>query len=580
MGEVPLKKLADLNPTAKVGSDTGVSCPLRRPPVSSTLGTDIEGYAPAKPDLSHTPTSRRGALRRFCTKPTRPCFVRMRRLRRFARKFFRRNFVPLPPDHPVNGSFLERVKWWLPLTNYPLARIEELWELALTLVYELDPENFDVKSFIKEETYPEYKDSRCINARSDYCKLILGPYFKAIEEITYDNPHFIKHVPVDKRAQYIYDNLYTPEGKYAASDYTSFEAHFTPEVMYSIEFEYYAYMTSSIGNNIFVTIILVYLAGNNKVQFKAFLVRIYGIRQSGEMCTSLGNGISNLVIMYFVLTESGCTCIFGVVEGDDGLFTFVGNFPTRETFNSLGFDIKLEYHSQLSHASFCGLVFDIEDRVNVTDPRQVLLNLGWIGRKYNFANDKTRMMLARAKGYSLSFTYPACPILSACARYIMRATRSYDIRRFVHQSRNLNAWERTWYQDALAYGSTHGFANLPVSPNTRKLVSDLYGIDEKQQIQLEEYFDSLNELVPLRHPIFDEIMPPVAGHVFTHYVRDVLADDVNYRTDLGDKPGTPIYSTAEQQIVSNEPLVGSFVHSNLGPRARERVRLFRGELTA
>ena len=162
----------------------------------------------------------------------------------------------------------------------------------------------------------------------------------------------------------------------------------------------------------------------------------------------------------------------------------------------------------------------------------------------------------------------------------MRATRSYDIRRFVNQSRNLNAWERTWYQDALAYGSTHGFAHLPISPNTRKLVADLYGIDEKQQIQLEEYFDSLHELVPLRHPIFDEIMPPVAGHVFTHYVRDVLVDDVNYRTDVGDKPGAPIYSTAEQQIVSNEPLVGSFVHSNLGPRARRGVRLFRGELTA
>lgn len=164
--------------------------------MSTSLGFDVDGYAPCKPDLSHAPTARRGGIRRFCTKPTRPCFIKIRRLRRYARRFFRKHFTPLAPDHPVNAEFLERVRWWLPLTNYPEARRLELWNLALTMASEYDVDNFDVKSFIKEETYPEYKDSRCINARSDECKLLLGPYFKAIEEVTYKNPHFIKHVPV------------------------------------------------------------------------------------------------------------------------------------------------------------------------------------------------------------------------------------------------------------------------------------------------------------------------------------------------------------------------------------------------
>lgn len=505
MGEVPLKRLAELNPTATVHPDIGKTDLLRRDPVSSSLGCDIEGYAPPKPDLSHTPTARRGAIRRFCTKPTRPCFVKIRRLRRFARRFFRKNFVALAPDHPVNSSFLERVAWWLPLTNYPAARRDALWTLAQEMVYELDMDNFDVKSFIKEETYPEYKDSRCINARSDECKLILGPYFKAIEEVTYDNPHFIKHVPVNQRAQYIYDKLYTPTGQYVASDYTSFEAHFTPEMMHAIEFEFYSYMSAPVGNNIFMYICYAVLAGENHVKFKSFVVIVYGIRMSGEMCTSLGNGIANLVIMYFVLTEAGCTHIFGVVEGDDGLFTFVGSLPTQAMFNTLGFDIKLDVHDCLSSASFCGLVFDLEDRVNVTDPRQVLINLGWVGRKYNFANSRTRMMLLRAKGYSLAFTYPSCPILSAVARYLLRITKSYDIRHYIENSRNLNQWDRQKLLDAYAYGSTAGFCESPIGDNTRDLVKRLYHIDEDQQRELERYFDSLNQLVPLSHPIFDEI---------------------------------------------------------------------------
>lgn len=574
MGEVSLKRLTDLNPTAVVGRDINSVDLLKRDPVSSSLGCDVEGFAPAKPDLSHTPTSRRGAIRRFSTKPTRPCFIKIRRLRRFARRFFKKHFTALPPDHPVNAPFLERVLWWLPLTNYPAARREELWQLALEMVYELDEENFDIKSFIKEETYPEYKDSRCINARSDKCKLLLGPYFKAIEDVAYENPHFIKHVPVKDRAEYIYQRLYTPDGQYVASDYTSFEAHFTPEMMHAIEFEFYSYMSDPLGNNIFLYVCYQVLAGRNTVRFKSFTIWIWGIRMSGEMNTSLGNGIANLVIMYFVLTGAGCTRIVGVVEGDDGLFTFVGSLPTQTMFNTLGFDIKLEVHSSLSSASFCGLVFDLEDRVNVTDPRQVLINLGWVGRKYNFANNKTRMVLLRAKGYSLAYTYPRCPILSSLARYVLRVTRSYDIRDYVNNSRNLNQWERSWYQEAMAYGSAHGFANDPIGQNTRDLVWKLYGIDDQQQIKIEKYFDSLNELVHLSHPLFDEILPPVSHHVFVHYVRDVRKGDHSYRTDLGDKPGAPIYDAAEKLITAGADLYGERAYSDLSRSRRSRAQQF------
>lgn len=569
-----LKKLSPLNPTAYVSIDYGRKDPLIRDAVSTSLGFDVDGYAPPKPDLSHTPTGRRGAIRRFCTKPTRPCFIKVRALRRYARSFFRKHFTALEPDHPINSEFLDRVNWWLPLTNYPEARRTELWNLALTMASEYDLANFDVKSFIKEETYPEYKDSRCINARSDECKLLLGPYFKAIESITYENKHFIKHIPVHERAEYIYKELWTPDGKYVASDYTSFEAHFTPEMMHAIEFEFYAYMTAPLGNSLFLWICYRVLAGKNNVMFRAFTVKVWGIRMSGEMCTSLGNGIANLTIMYFVLETSGCTNIRGVVEGDDALFTFSGSFPTQAMFNTLGFDIKLEYHENLSTASFCGLVFDLEDRYNVTDPRQILLNLGWVGRRYNNASKKTRMILARAKAFSMLYTYPSCPIIAACSKWILRCTRSHDVVHFIRNSRNLTEWERSWMLDAVTYGKSLIHNAPDPKPNTRDLVKKLYGIDVVQQDALEKYFNSLNELQPMRHPVLDEIMPPVSSHCFDHYVRDCLPNDITYRTDLGDKPFAPKYDPQEKLIQANVPLVGSLEYACLGAQKRRRVALF------
>lgn len=542
--------------------------------MSTSLGFDVDGYAPCKPDLSHAPTARRGGIRRFCTKPTRPCFIKIRRLRRYARRFFRKHFTPLAPDHPVNAEFLERVRWWLPLTNYPEARRLELWNLALTMASEYDVDNFDVKSFIKEETYPEYKDSRCINARSDECKLLLGPYFKAIEEVTYKNPHFIKHVPVHERAEYIYKMLWTPSGRYVASDYTSFEAHFTPEMMHAIEFEFYAYMSRPLGNHLFMWICYHILAGKNNVKFRSFTVRVWGIRMSGEMCTSLGNGIANLTIMFFVLETNGCTHIRGVVEGDDALFTFSGSLPTQVMFNTLGFDIKLEYHDNLETASFCGLVFDIEDRVNVTDPKQLLLNLAWVGRKYNNASRRTQLILARAKAFSMMYSYPACPVITACARWILRCTRSIDIRHYIRESRNFNAWERDKLIEAESYGRALDLANLPIGANTRDLVKKLYNIDEKQQTDLESYFNSLTELQPMRHPVLTEILPPVASHMFDNYVRDVLPDDSKYRTDLGDKPHAPVYDAQEKLIIANKPLVGAFAYAGLSEAKRPRTTLF------
>lgn len=538
-----LKSLAPLNHTATISAIKGVVDQLRRPPVAISLGAHVEGCAPPKPDLSHTKTAIRGSVRRFVTRPLPMDGRQRKRLKRFIKKLLRKELVPLSPDTDFS------VKTWLSKTNYPKARRDELQKVADEMISPHDKEFTVVKSFIKEETYPEYKDARAINSRSDEFKVIAGPYFKAIEEKLYELHWFIKKVPVPERAKYIKDKLWSPNAKYVASDYTSFEAHFTKEVMQTIEFQLYKYMMKNCPNDIFTHVVLAALEGVNHIKFKDFIVNVEAIRMSGEMCTSAGNGFSNLMLMLYALKANGCTEIAGVVEGDDALFSFKGEPPTTEFFANLGFNIKLENHTELNRASFCGLIFDTEDLVNVTDIRQVLLNFGWTTRAYVVANKATRMMLLRAKGFSLAYEYSGCPVLGALARYALRVTRTFSkqkLERYVKESRNINEYERETLLNAInLYPSV---ANAPVPIKTRQLVEDMYGVTKDEQIKIEQYLDSLKTLQPLRLPVIYDHMPEVSKHYYHHYVRDARVGDLYYRLDLSEVGISPKYTIDERYL--------------------------------
>ena len=99
---------------------------------------------------------------------------------------------------------------------------------------------------------------------------------------------------------------------------------------------------------------------------------VTGTRMSGDICTSLGNGFSNLVMNLFVASKCGAS-IKGFVEGDDGIFSW-DVMPDETYFTRMGFNIKLECYEQPSLASFCGRVFDPQDLQQVRDRKSTRLN--------------------------------------------------------------------------------------------------------------------------------------------------------------------------------------------------------------
>jgi len=499
----------------------------KRPVVQVSLGAHVATAACPHPCLLDPTTAVAGARKRFLCKPPLAKPTEVYNLRRFVRDWCRENLVPLPHDTDVS------VESWLEHTNYPDWRKEELRKAWADTGNIWDPEMaqkyFACKSFVKDEVYPKYKHARAINSRSDSFKCAVGPIFKLIEEQVFDHPAFIKHIPMEQRPEYILNKLYREGAIYIATDYTAFEAQFVSELMAACEFELYKFMSEHLPSGLdFMNLVRTVLGGENVCKFRNFVATVSGTRMSGEMCTSLGNGFSNLMFMLYTCRKVGCRNVDGVVEGDDGLFTMVGTPPTQEDFAELGLVIKAEIHTKLETASFCGMVFDLEDRRIITDPRKVMATFGWTSRQYLAVRPHKLRQLLRCKALSLACQYPGAPIIAALARYGLRATASVkqsDCKKMYLKTRDLSSWQRDRFQ-FIVRDSKRG-CDEPVGWNTRILVHELYGIDVNTQLEIEAYLDSLHTLQPLDCDAINMVMPEIWGEYFVSYSSSVGRLDHN-----------------------------------------------------
>jgi hypothetical protein len=401
-----------------------------------------------------------------------------RDLARFVRKWLNKNLVPLSFDTDV--SF----ETWIGEINQTEDRKNELRKIYAEGNTVYQRKYHKCKSFIKEENYTEYKYPRCINSRADEMKVIVGPIFRAIEKKVFKKKWFIKKIPVDQRPDYIYEHVFVQGRKYLATDYSSFESQFTLEIMRDVEFQLYKHMTRFLpGYREFCWFLDNVLGGMNVCWFKMFMVQILATRMSGEMCTSLGTGFSNLMFMLYVCHRLGILDVRGVVEGDDGLFSMRSNLmPTSEHFEWLGLTIKPTVHDQINTASFCGLVFDEEDRTNVPDIRKVLAQLGWTNNRYSRARGTKLDQLLKAKVYSVIAEYNGCPILMPFCRWILSSLGKVRIGDKILS--NMGTYERERLQRALSIMPEI----KPVKPRTRALVSEHQGISLEEQAELELYF--------------------------------------------------------------------------------------------
>jgi len=345
---------------------------------------------------------------------------------------------------------------------------------------EMKEDDGDNEGFVKREWYMLFKFARLINSRTDKFKAYSGRFFRLIESEVYQMKEFIKHVPVTDRPKYIKD-MFEGFNVFYGSDYTSYESSFDTEFMLMCECEMYRHYLKNYP--VQAEYIISKLTGLNKCKFRGFEVRVRGVRMSGDMCTSLGNGFSNLMIFEYMCMRSGVEHRV-VVEGDDALAATSG--PIDETIpGRLGFTLKIDKYDRLEDASFCGMLLSSEG-TRFSDPRKNLIKFGWSHSALAFGGLKVRLGLLRAKSLSLMYENPRCPILTALANRGLQLTQGYKARW------DLDAYKSGMREQILSSRSaTCAEVAQGISATIRADFARLFDITPDVQIAIEEELSRL-----------------------------------------------------------------------------------------
>jgi hypothetical protein len=441
----------------------------------------VPGYAPICLDSNDPATVTDSIYQRLLRDLPDPDTGKLERFKGFVQNFLEQNLSQVRPY-----SFEE----WLERSPYDQNRKAQLRQFHHELrggVPTRDQRE-RISSFIKTESYPTWKQARTINSRSDYFKVYSGPYFKAIEDAVYQLPEFIKHTPVPERPAKI-ATLRKANMRYYATDYTSFESHFVREFMDICECALYRHC---ISDPVARTVICETIMGENSLKYRSGVkAKCVARRMSGDMCTSLGNGFTNLMLTKFVVAEKHGT-LSGFVEGDDGIFATDVELSAAD-YSSLGWTIKIEEVEDPCSASFCGMIFSSSGQI-IRDPRRFVQTFAWT---HSFVNAGPRIMneLLRAKALSTCFETPHCPIVGAMARRALADTVGYAAR-FV---------EDGYHKVPKDVQKVTEFCP---SGDTRVLFEQLYGISPETQLDIEYEistgnWDKVAELMPAPQEMAD-----------------------------------------------------------------------------
>lgn len=385
----------------------------------------IPGYAPLCMDSNDPETVECAFKQRLMRHVPVPKKGILGRLRLFVRHWLRENVrTTMPMD------FEE----WLESTSYNEERKKQLRSVHDELRGGKPTKELcrRISTFVKSEYYPTWKHARMINSRHDAFKVWSGPRFKAIENVVYGIPEFIKHVPVPERPAKI-AALKQAGRKYYQTDFTAFESHFTPQVLRCVECELYSHCLKNDADAKFLCDVI---CGTNSMRTRSGVhAEIEGRRMSGDMCTSLGNGFTNLMLAKFIAHEKRGKLV-GFVEGDDGLFCTDVTLSSSD-YEALGFTIKIEEVADPCEASFCGMIFSESGEI-IREPRKFFQGFGWT-QSFLAAGSTIMDQLLRAKALSTVYETPQCPIVGAIARYALSKTQHVSPR-FVTDGYHNKEW--------------------------------------------------------------------------------------------------------------------------------------------
>lgn len=485
-----------------------------------SLGIHVHGAVSFWPDTTNGDGAILGVMKRIATEMPETESALFLEFESFCINFIERHLkcCIIPSDADLS------VEKWLEGTSYPAFRKAMLLSISQEYVG-LKIKDFVVDSHCKYESYNEPKMFRGIYSRSDKFKTEFGPICAFIGKIFFNLVWFVKYLDSDQKRDRMKELFDTDLVKVFSNDFTSFEATFTKLLM-QIECYFLLFCCQNLPN---VEVIRVWLEriklGKNFLKFKAFVCELEAKRYSGEMDTSLGNSFFNLMFVCFLLHKSGHPERFYVrdfppqIEGDDCLGAFIHPLD-GDLLLRLGAKAKLEFFDSFSEASFCGMVFTGSSNNIVRDPIPCILDFGYVHYRYLNMSNKTRLALIRAKGLSLLYMYPGCPILRSLALFALRITCDISDKFAVSRAikGELNSYKRDMYTQMLSYKFSDKLSGS-VDISSRLLVESKFRVPVFAQLEIERYLDGKNDVSPINCPVLLEYCGSArSGHFQTHVV--------------------------------------------------------------
>jgi len=286
---------------------------------------------------------------------------------------------------------------------------------------------YEITSFIKKELYDEHKESRTIAGPSDLVKCLTAFAIKPIEQQVY-NHHYIKHhsrqevIDMVNKIRYQYPTLYE-------TDYTSFEGTISSEIMKHVELKIFEHFLQN-NKEIYEIIERIDLAPTVYKFNQSTYAKMSGSRKSGCLWTSLGNGLTNEILMRYLARKNDVDIEY-LVEGDDGLIGTHGVIDFAP-LASLGFKVKAEACTDINELSFCGMIFSVKHKLTCK-LESTLNQFGYsfdkeIANSVNLQKNMRRLGLLKAKAMSYYYMYPTTPVISELSAWIIDNTSHISIR--------------------------------------------------------------------------------------------------------------------------------------------------------
>lgn len=307
---------------------------------------------------------------------------------------------------------------------------------------------------------------------------------------------YFKYVPVEQKRKFLDDRFDLPGLRYMATDYTAFESHFDKEMLESVEFQLYEYMTSQLPTGKeFMQDMRIQLR-TNTCKFGNVTAKVKATRMSGEMTTSLGNSFTNLMVYLFLHRDDpGADC---VIEGDDCLGCYTKRLPTKEDYEKLGLTVKIVPVPDYREASFCGQVYSSKSLGTLVDFHKVMTKTSWSSRPYMLSSEKTHKELLRAKAMSISYMHTDCPIVWAYAKWILKCTMGMRYR----LERTLNSYQKAFVKKCALQNTKPQAPTMEVRVEYERI----FGVSVLEQLSLEEWLLKQTKLKQVDHPVLIDKM--------------------------------------------------------------------------